>query len=190
MPGYQGLCPLCVESGPHPKVTLRITTDPFGGDEKFGTSDKVWQSILDVVTGMTTEQERYSMKLLLAGVLTLTGTAFAADLAPVSYHAGTLVSFPLQASSCPSTTEQICSDDYQGEYIVKSEGILYALTPAGTESGSLADRVMLAWNKATSRYDTLYHQQPGTPVLLRDDGRHLFVKVGSRESKYIAIEAR
>ena len=30
----------------------------------------------------------------------------------------------------------------------------------------------------------------GTTVLLRDDGRHLFDKVGSRESKYIAIEAR
>ncbi len=132
------------------------------------------------------------MKLLIAGVLALTGTAFAADLAPVSYHAGTLVSFPLQASgtSCPSTTEQICSDDYQGQYIVKSEGIIYALTPAGTESGSLADRVMLAWSRATSKYDTLYHQQPGTPLLLRDDGRHLFVRVGSRESKYIAIEAR
>jgi hypothetical protein len=141
---------------------------------------------------MTVGQEQYSMKLLIAGVLALTGTAFAADLAPVSYHAGTLVSFPLQGSgtSCPSTTEQICSDDYQGQYIVKSEGIIYSLTPAGTDSGSLADRVMLAWSRATSRYDTLYHQQPGTPVLLRDDGRHLFVKVGSRESKYIAIEAR
>ncbi len=74
--------------------------------------------------------------------------------------------------------------------MVKSEGILYALTPADTESGSLAERVMLAWSRALNRNDTLYHQQHGTPLLLRDDGRHLFVKVGSRESKYIAIEAR
>jgi hypothetical protein len=132
------------------------------------------------------------MKLLIAGLFAFTGAAFAANLAPASYHSGTLVSFPLQASgsSCTGSAEQICSDDYQAEYMVKSEGILYALTPAGATSGSFAERVMLAWSRALSRNDSLYHQQPGTPLLLRDDGRHLFVKVGSRESKYIAIEAR
>jgi hypothetical protein len=50
--------------------------------------------------------------------------------------------------------------------------------------------MMLTWSRALGRNDSLYHQQPGTPLLLRDDGRHLFVKVGSRESKYTAIEAR
>jgi hypothetical protein len=132
------------------------------------------------------------MKLLTAGLFVFTGAAFAADLAPASYHAGTLVSFPLQASgsNCPRSAEQICSNDYQAQYMVKSEGILYALTPAGTTSGSIAERVMLAWSRALSRNDSLYHQQPGTPLLVRDDGRHLFVKVGSRESKYTAIEAR
>jgi hypothetical protein len=29
----------------------------------------------------------------------------------------------------------------------------------------------------------VYHQRPGLPLQLRDDGRHLFVKVGNRESK-------
>lgn len=132
------------------------------------------------------------MKLLVVGVLAFTGAAFAADLAPSSYHPGTLVSFPLQASGsdCPRSAEQVCSGDYEGQYMVKSEGILYALTPAGTMSGSFAERVMLAWSRALNRNDSLYHQQPGTPLLLRDDGRHLFVKVGSRESKYTAIEAR
>ena len=132
------------------------------------------------------------MKLLIAGFLAFSGAAFAADLAPVSYHPGTLVSFPVQASGsdCPRSAEQVCNDDYEGQYMVKSEGILYALTPADTESGTLAERVALAWSRAINRTDTLYHQQPGTPVLLRDDGKHLFVKVGGRESKYIAIEAR
>lgn len=132
------------------------------------------------------------MKLLLVGFFAFAGVAYAADLAPASYHAGTLVSFPSHASgsNCPRTVEQICSDDYDAEYMVKSEGILYALTPAGAVSGSFAERVMLAWSKATSRNDTLYHQQPGTALLLRDDGRHLYVKVGGRESKYTAIEAR
>ncbi len=74
--------------------------------------------------------------------------------------------------------------------MVKSEGILYALTPAGESSGSISDRLMLAWSRYMLRSDSLYHQQAGTPILMRDDGRHLYVKVGSRESKYIAIEAR
>jgi hypothetical protein len=132
------------------------------------------------------------MKLLIVGVFAFTGAAFAADLAPASYHPGTLVGFPLQASAsnCTQPAEQICSDDYEAQYMVKSEGILYALTPAGTTSGSFAERVMVAWSRALSRNDSLYHLQPGTPLLLRDDGRHLFVKVGGRESKYIAIEAR
>ncbi len=131
------------------------------------------------------------MKLLVAGFFAFTGVAFAAHLAPATYHDGTLVSFPTQASgsNCPGSSEQICSD-YQSEYMVKSEGILYALTPANAATGSFAERTMLGWSRAFGRTDSLYHQQPGTPILVRDDGRHLFVKVGSRESKYMAIEAR
>lgn len=131
------------------------------------------------------------MKLLVAGFFAFTGVAFAAHVAPATYHDGTLISFPMQSSgsNCPGTSEQIC-DDYQAEYMVKSEGILYALTPASTATGSFAERAMLGWSRAFSKPDSLYHQQPGTPLLVRDDGRHLFVKVGSRESKYVAIEAR
>ena len=131
------------------------------------------------------------MKLFVVGLLAFTGVAFAADIAPVSYHDGTLVSLPGQGSGSNDTgiSEQF-RDEYQAEYLVKSEGILYALTPPTATSGSIAERVMLTWNRAFSRNDSLYHLQPGTPLLLRDDGKHLFVKVGSRESKYNAIEAR
>jgi hypothetical protein len=131
------------------------------------------------------------MKLLVAGFFAFTGVAFAAHVAPVTYHDGTLISFPMQSSgsNCPGSSEQICND-YQAEYMVKSEGILYALTPASAATGSFAERAMLGWSRAFSKPDSLYHQQPGTPLLVRDDGRHLFVKVGTRESKYVAIEAR
>lgn len=124
------------------------------------------------------------MKILLAGLLTFTGAAFAANMAPVSYHEGTLVSFPTQASGskCTGSSEQTCNDDYQAQYMVKSEGILYTLTPA-------AGRATLGWSKAFKN-DSLYHQQPGTRLQLRDDGKHLFVKVGNRETMYTAIEAR
>jgi hypothetical protein len=131
------------------------------------------------------------MKLLLAGVLAFSGTAFAANLGPATYHDGTLVSFPLQdsGSNCPRTAQQMCSDDYQAQYMVRSEGILYALTPAA-ESASFGDRALLAWNRFLLRNDSLYRQQPGTPLLVRDDGKHLYVRVGHRETKYTAIEAR
>jgi hypothetical protein len=133
------------------------------------------------------------MKLLVAGFFAFSGVAFAAHLAPATYHDGTLVSFPMQSSgsNCPGSSEQICNDDYQAQYMVKSEGILYALTPASAATGgSLAEKAMLGWSKAFGKTDSLYHAQPGTSLLLRDDGRHLFVKVGSRESMYMAIEAR
>jgi hypothetical protein len=143
-------------------------------------------------SGHCPEGSNISMKLLLAGVLAFSGAAFAANLGPATYHEGTLVSFPSQASgsNCPRSVEQMCSDDYRAQYMVRSEGILYALTPAGTESASFTDRAMLVWSRFLLRNDSLYRQQPGTPLLVRDDGRHLFVRVGHRESKYIAIEAR
>lgn len=119
------------------------------------------------------------MKLLIAGLFVFTSAAFASTIAPVSYHDGTLVAFSAQGS-----------DDYQAQYMVKSEGILYALTPVSGADGSIAERAMLGWSKAFNKNASLDHAQPGTPLLLRDDGKHVFVKVGNRESMYVAIEAR
>lgn len=132
------------------------------------------------------------MKLLLVGLLASTGAAFAASNAPISYHEGTLVSFvnPSSGNNCSAGEQQVCNDEDQAQYVVRSEGILYALTPVSTSTGSLAERATLGWSRAVSRNSSLYHQPAGTTLQLRDDGRHLFVKVGSRESRYIAIEAR
>jgi len=74
--------------------------------------------------------------------------------------------------------------------MVKSEGILYALTPVNGATSSIAERATLGWSKAFSKSSSLYHQRLGAALQLRDDGRHLFVKVGNRESKYSAVEAR
>jgi hypothetical protein len=132
------------------------------------------------------------MKILIASLLGFSGVAFAANIAPLSYHDGTLVSFsvPASESKCAGSSEQTCSDVNRAQYIVKSEGILYALTPVGSATGSIAEMATLGWNKAFSKSSSLYHQQLGTALQLRDDGRNLFVKVGNRESKYSAVEAR
>ncbi|MDX6459585.1 MAG: hypothetical protein QOH35_706 [Acidobacteriaceae bacterium] len=42
------------------------------------------------------------MKLIIAGLFALSGAAFAANIAPVSYHNGTLVSFSMPASGLKS----------------------------------------------------------------------------------------
>ena len=133
------------------------------------------------------------MKLLIVGLLSVSGVAFAANIVPVSYHDGTLVSFsmPSSGSNCTVGSEQTCSDVDGAEYIVRSEGILYTLTPVemAAPMGGIVERATLGWSKAFSKGSSLYHQQPGIPLQVRDDGRHLFVKVGDRESKYTAVEA-
>ena len=132
------------------------------------------------------------MKILIAGLLAFSSAAFAASVAPLGYHDGTLVSFsmPASGSNCADSSEQSCSDINRAQYMVKSEGILYALTPVNSATGSIAERATLGWSKAFSKSSSLYHQELGTALQLRDDGRHLFVKVGNRESKYSAVEVR
>ena len=132
------------------------------------------------------------MKLLIASLFAFSSAALAANIVPVSYHEGTLVSFsiPASGSNCAVSSEQSCSDVHRARYMVKSEGILYALTPVNSATGSLSEIATLGWSKAFSKSSSLYHQQLGATLQLRDDGRHLFVKVGNRESKYSAVEAR
>jgi hypothetical protein len=141
---------------------------------------------------MRTEGVYNSMKLIIAGVFAFSGVAFAANIAPVSYHDGTLVSFSMPAfgDDCANRSGRTCSDVYKAQYMVESEGILYALTPVSSATDSITQRATLGWSKALSKSSSLYHQQPGILLQLRDDGRHLFVRVGNRESKYTAVEAR
>ena len=132
------------------------------------------------------------MKVLIACLFAFSSVAFATNIAPLTYHDGTLVSFsmPPSESNCAGSSEQTCSDVNRAQYIVKSEGILYSVTPVSSATGSIAERATLGWGKAFSKSSSLYHQQLGTALQLRDDGRYLFVKVGNRESKYSAVEVR
>jgi hypothetical protein len=132
------------------------------------------------------------MKLLIAGLLAFSGAAFAANITPVSYHDGILVSFsmPASVSTCAGSSEHTCRDVNRAQYLVKSEGILYSLTPVSIASGVIVERATLGWSGTLSKSSSLYHQEIGTSLQLRDDGRHFFVKVGNRESKYEAVEAR
>ena len=86
------------------------------------------------------------MKLLIASLFAFSSAALAANIVPVSYHEGTLVSFSVPAfgSNCAVSSEQSCSDVHRARYMVKSEGILYALTPVNSATGSVAQKATLA----------------------------------------------
>jgi hypothetical protein len=57
---------------------------------------------------------------------------------------------PASKSNCAGSSEQICCDINRAQYMVKSEGILYALTPVNSATGSIAERATLGWSKALS----------------------------------------
>src|ERR1700744_2560238 len=99
------------------------------------------------------------MRLIKAGLFAISGVAFTANVAPGSYHDGTLVSFSMPASgnSCADSPSPACSDLYQAQYMVKSEGILYALTPVSSAKNSIAQKATLGWSKAHGKSSSLYH---------------------------------
>ena len=127
------------------------------------------------------------MKLLIASLFAFSSAAFAANIVPVSYHEGTLVSFsvPASGSNCAVSSEQSCSDVYRTQYMVTSEGILYALTPVSSATGSIAERATLGWSKAFSKSSSLYHQELGTPPsfeMMADISSSRWV-IGSRSTR-------
>jgi hypothetical protein len=78
------------------------------------------------------------------------------------------------------TGSSSCAEQYSIVYTVESGGAIYILTPRGDrdESGLLT-RALIA-------HSVLDKQPPHTPIKIRSDGRHFFVKIGDRESEYSA----
>jgi hypothetical protein len=79
-----------------------------------------------------------------------------------------------------TTGSSSCAEQYSIVYTVESGGAIYILTPRGDrdESGLLT-RALIA-------HSVLDKQPPHTPIKIRSDGRHFFVKIGDRESEYSA----
>ena len=89
-----------------------------------------------------------------------------------TYQDGILQGFHREASES--------SDQYGTVYTVKSGGATYILTPRGDRDeskGGLLTRALIA-------HSVLDQQPPRTPIKIRSDGRHFFVKIGDRESEY------
>jgi hypothetical protein len=90
------------------------------------------------------------------------------------------VDYQREKISASTTGSASCADDYDIVFRVKSGGATYLLTPKGdmdrSESGLLT--------RALIPHNVLDHQAPQTPIKIRSDGRHFFVKIGDHESVY------
>jgi hypothetical protein len=145
------------------------------------------------------------MKALLLAMLLCVVPAFANEKPQYTYQDGILQGFHREPSESrcgegsdssgavaatthnydstayPSTTgSSTCTDEYTDVFTVKSGGATYILTPRGDSDetkGGLLTRAMI-W------HSVLQNQPPQTPIKLRSDGRHFFVKIGDRESMY------
>jgi hypothetical protein len=143
------------------------------------------------------------MKSLLLVTLFCVVPAFANEKPQYTYQDGVLQGFQRapSASSCVEGSDSSglatsnthndnntvnpagstsCEDQPSVVFTVKSGGATYLLTPRGDSDeskGGLLTRAMI-W------HSVLQNQPPQTPIKLRSDGRHFFVKLGDRESMY------
>lgn len=88
----------------------------------------------------------------------------------------------LPAGPAESVALNACSGHFDTVYVVKSEGAVYMLTP----KGNLEKRYCGLLLRSTIPDNVLAGERPSSPIELRSDGRHFFVKVGNRESEYAA----
>jgi hypothetical protein len=70
--------------------------------------------------------------------------------------------------------------EYNVVFKIESGGATYILTPRGdpdASKGGLLTRALIP-------HSVLANLPPQTPIKIRSDGRHFFVKIGDRESEY------
>jgi hypothetical protein len=65
-------------------------------------------------------------------------------------------------------------------YTVESGGAIYILTPRGDTDETKGGLLI----RATIPHSVLDNQPRLTPIKIRSDGRHFFVRIGDRESEY------
>jgi hypothetical protein len=89
-----------------------------------------------------------------------------------------------------TTGSASCKDTERVLYTVKSGNNTFVLTPdhgAGAKAGMMLGG---GWTTAFAKNSVLANQLPGIALLLRGDGKHYYVKIGTRESMYAAVDVR
>lgn len=129
---------------------------------------------------------------LVPALLLCAPSAFANDNSQYAYHHGVLLGSHRDDSArdCIAGSDtsgsmslngaSSCADQYNIVYTVTADGATYILTPRGDNDESKCGLLM----RATIPHSVLDKQPPQTPIKLRSDGKHFFVKIGDRESEY------
>lgn len=73
-----------------------------------------------------------------------------------------------------------CVDQFDIAYMVRAGGAVYILTPTGDTDETRCGLLI----RSSIRHNVLANLPPNTPVKLRSDDKHFFVKIGDRESQY------
>ncbi len=141
------------------------------------------------------------MKLLTL-LLLLSLPTFAKDKQQLTYQDAVLKAFRVETSgsNCSNDIHDdvdggargtfSCSDTERSLYTIQVADITLVLTPeqsAGTKAGAA---LSAGWSTRFARDSVLANRLSGTPILLRADGKHYFVKIGKRESMYSVVESR
>lgn len=138
------------------------------------------------------------MKVLLLGLLVFASTAFANEIPQYTYQDGILqgrhqeqlgngcVESSSESESAAATGFSTCADDDSIAFTVESGGAIYILTPKGDSDPSKGGLVI----RALIPHSVLANLPPHTPIKLRSDGRHFFVKMGDRESMYSVVRVQ
>lgn len=87
-----------------------------------------------------------------------------------------------------TTGDSNCRDVERSVFTVKSGDNTLILTPVLSASTGAA-LGLLGVTHAIPRDSSLAYQLPGTPLKLRSDGKHFFVKVGKKETMFSVIGA-
>ena len=155
------------------------------------------------------------MKALAFSLLLSTTLAVAKDKSVYSYQDGVLQSFRTEQTGkkCSSdadtngtvnaTTDDAgntngtvratttgtttCHDTQRTLYTVKVAENILVVTPAESGKATAAGFATLGWSRVFAKNNVLAYQLPGTPIKIRSDGKHYFVKIGDHESIYSVV---
>lgn len=128
-------------------------------------------------------------KLLALATLALATTSvYAKDK---QYEDGIFVSGNIQNTgtvSCRNNdTSSVCSNDQRAYYVVLFRNHQLTLTPQPTKGQIWSALATEGLTAALARRSVLYYLEPNTPILIRTDNKHYWVRAENHESQYRAL---
>lgn len=98
----------------------------------------------------------------------------------------------LTSGSVNATTygSSSCSDTTRRLYTIRADANTFVLTVDHSTGVKLGAAFSAGIGPLFMKNSVLANRLPGTPVLVRADGKHMYVKIDKRESMYAVVEAK